>query len=277
MKFGLPRRKRRETPEGLWTKCEGCGEIVFKKELVENAAVCPKCDYHDTLPARERVRFTLDEGSFEEWFADVGPSDPLSFTVGKSYKDKLKEAQEATGLKDAILVGKGAIEKIPAAFGCTDSRFFMGSMGSVVGEKLTRTIEEAGRLGLPFVMVSASGGGARMQEAAVSLMQMAKTSAALGRYREQGGFFVSILTNPTMGGVMASFASLGDLILAEPRALIGFTGPRVIQQTIRRELPEGFQTSEFMLEHGFVDKIVHRKEMKATLAAILRYATHAAS
>lgn len=276
MKFGLPRRKKREIPEGLWTKCEGCGEIVFKKELVENAGVCPKCDYHDTLPAQDRVRATLDDGSFEEWFADVSPSDPLGFTVGKSYKDKLREAQEATGLKDAILVGKGTLERIPVAFGCTDSRFFMGSMGSVVGEKLTRTIEEAGRLGLPLIMVSGSGGGARMQEAAVSLMQMAKTSAALGRYREQGGLFVSILTNPTMGGVMASFASLGDLILAEPRALIGFTGPRVIQQTIRRELPEGFQTSEFMLEHGFVDKIVHRKEMKGTLASILRYATHAA-
>ncbi len=275
MKFGLPRRKKRETPEGLWVKCEGCGEIVFKKAFLENAGVCPKCDYHDTLPALERVRVTLDEGSFEEWFADLAPSDPLNFTVGKSYWEKIKEAQETTGLKDAIIVGRGAIEKIGIAFGCTDSRFFMGSMGSVVGEKLTRAIEEAGRLGLPFVMISGSGGGARMQEAAVSLMQMAKVSGALAAYREQRGFYISVLTNPTMGGVMASFASLGDLILAEPRALIGFTGPRVIQQTIRRELPEGFQTSEFMLEHGFVDKIVHRREMKAVLASILRYATHA--
>lgn len=274
MKFRISRRRKRDTPEGLWAKCDGCGEIVFKKERLDRGGVCPKCDHHDPLPAPERARFLLDEGSFEEWFGDLSPTDPLGFVGEKSYQEKIREAQEATGLRDAILIGKGTIEKIPLVFGCTDSRFFMGSMGSVVGEKLARAIEEAGKLGLPLVVVSGSGGGARMQEAALSLMQMAKVSAALGRYRERGGFFVSILTNPTMGGVMASFASLGDVILAEPRALIGFTGPRVIQQTIRSELPEGFQTSEFMLEHGFVDRIVPRRDLRATLALLLRYAAH---
>ena len=235
--------KRRDIPEGLWTKCEECGEIIYNKTLEEDFKVCSKCDYHFTLSAPERVAQLIDEGTFNEMDKDLLSGDPIKFRGPKSYVSKLKEDQVATGLTDAVITGEGLLSKVRVALGVTDSRFIMGSMGSVVGEKLTRLIEHATQNKLPLIIVSGSGGGARMYEGMLSLMQMAKTSQALAKHHETNQFFISVLTNPTMAGVMASFASLGDLILAEPRALIGFTGPRVIEQTIRQKLPEGFQTS----------------------------------
>jgi acetyl-CoA carboxylase carboxyl transferase subunit beta len=243
--------------------------MIYKKKVAEAGSVCPKCDHHFTLTAEERISQLLDTDSFEEWFSEIRPTDPLDFRIGKPYLEKLRESQQQTRMLDAALTGRGRIEGHAVAFGCTDPHFLMGSMGSVVGEKITRTVERAGALDLPLILVSGSGGGARMQEGAYSLMQMTKISSALKRFRGEGGLYLSILTNPTMGGVMASFASLGDLILAEPKALLGFTGPRVIQQTIRAKLPEGFQSSEFMLEHGQIDRIVHRKDLRRTLAQIL--------
>src|SRR3989338_7435412 len=263
--------RRRDIPEGLWTKCEECGEIIYNKTLDEDFKVCPKCDYHFTLSAHERVAQLIDENSFRELDKDLSSMDPLKFKGPKSYHVKLKEDQLATGLKDAVITGVGLLSQKRVAFGVTDSRFIMGSMGSVVGEKLTRLIEHATEKKLPIVIVSGSGGGARMYEGVYSLMQMAKTSQALAKHHEARQFFVSVLTNPTMAGIMASFASLGDLIVAEPKALIGFTGPRVIEQTIRQRLPEGFQTSEFLLEHGLIDMIVHRKNLKETISKILNY------
>jgi len=263
--------KRRDIPEGLWTKCEECGEIIYNKTLEEDFKICPKCDYHFTLSAPERVGQIIDEGTFREMDRGLISSDPLKFRGPKSYISKLKEDQEATGLSDAVITGEGLLGMRRVALGVTDSRFIMGSMGSVVGEKLTRLIEHATGADLPLIIVSGSGGGARMYEGMLSLMQMAKTSQALARHHEQGRLFISVLTNPTMAGIMASFASLGDFILAEPKALIGFTGPRVIEQTIRQKLPEGFQTSEFLLEHGMIDKIVHRRQLKPVLSQILSY------
>jgi acetyl-CoA carboxylase carboxyl transferase subunit beta len=257
--------KRRDIPEGLWTKCEPCGEIIYNKTLEEDFKICPKCDYHFTLSAPERVAQLVDEGTFKELDKGLSSADPLKFKGPKSYVNKLKEDQEATGLTDAVITGEGFLSQRKVALGVTDSRFIMGSMGSVVGERLTRLIEHATDQKLPLIIVSGSGGGARMYEGMLSLMQMAKTSQALARHHEAGGLFISVLTNPTMAGIMASFASLGDLIIAEPRALIGFTGPRVIEQTIRQKLPEGFQTSEFLLEHGMIDKIVHRRQLKNML------------
>ena len=258
--------KRREMPEGLWTKCVECGEIIYNKTLEEDFKVCPKCDYHFTLSAPERVAQLIDEGTFKEMDKDLKSADPLNFKGPKSYLAKLKEDQSVTGLTDAVITGEGLMNQRRVALGVTDSRFIMGSMGSVVGERLTRLIEHATRKKLPLIIVSGSGGGARMYEGMLSLMQMAKTSQALAKHHEARQLFVSVLTNPTMAGIMASFASLGDLILAEPKALIGFTGPRVIEQTIRQKLPDGFQTSEFLLEHGMLDNIVHRRQMKTTLA-----------
>lgn len=258
--------KRRDIPEGLWTKCDSCGEIIYNKTLEEDFKVCPKCDHHFTLSAPERVAQLADEGTFREMFAELSSADPIKFKGPKAYVNKLKEDQTATGLKEAVLTGEALIENKRFALGVTDSRFIMGSMGSVVGEKLTRLIEYATKERLPIVIVSGSGGGARMYEGMFSLMQMAKTSQALAKHHEAGLLFISVLTHPTMAGVMASFASLGDLILAEPKALIGFTGPRVIEQTIRQKLPDGFQTSEFLLEHGMIDKIVHRRQLKISLA-----------
>jgi acetyl-CoA carboxylase carboxyl transferase subunit beta len=258
--------KRRDIPEGLWTKCEECGEIIYNKTLEEDLKVCPKCDYHFTLSAPERVLQLVDEGTFKEMDKDLCSGDPLHFKGPKSYPVKLKEDQIATGLTDAVITGEGYMNERRVALGVTDSRFIMGSMGSVVGERLTRLIEHATKKKLPVVIVSGSGGGARMYEGMLSLMQMAKTSQALAKHAEAKQLFISVLTNPTMAGIMASFASLGDLILAEPKALIGFTGPRVIEQTIRQKLPEGFQTSEFLLEHGMIDNIVHRRHLKAALA-----------
>jgi len=267
-------RRKRDLPEGLWMKCEDCGSLIYRKEVEQNHRVCPECAFHFTLPARDRIQLLVDPDSFEELWPDLAPSDPLNFVALSSYKDKIAEAQKATGLKDAIVTGRAKLAGHDILIGVTDSRFLMGSMGSVVGEKVTRTFETAREQGVPVVFVSGSGGGARMYEGMLSLMQMAKTSAAIARFQDAGGFYVSVLTHPTMAGVMASFASLGDLTVAEPRALIGFTGPRVIQETIKQELPEGFQTSEFLLDHGFLDRIVERKAMREELAMILEYARH---
>ncbi len=263
--------KRRDIPEGLWTKCEDCGEIIYNKTLEEDFKICPKCDYHFTLSAPERMAQLVDEGTFRELFKDVVSGDPIKFKGPKSYPVKLKEDQLATGLSDAVITGEGLLQEKKVAIGVTDSRFIMGSMGSVVGERLTRLIEHATKQKLPLVIVSGSGGGARMYEGMFSLMQMAKTSQALAKHHEAQQLFVSVLTNPTMAGIMASFASLGDLIIAEPKALIGFTGPRVIEQTIRQKLPEGFQTSEFLLEHGMIDKIVHRRQLKTSLGQYMDF------
>jgi acetyl-CoA carboxylase carboxyl transferase subunit beta len=265
------KRPKRGVPEGLWKRCPGCQATIFRKEAEKRLGVCPECDYHWYVPAQERIRQLLDEGTFEEWDAQLEPSDPLEFEDKKPYRERLKAEQERTGLRDAAVVGTGMIRARRVAFGVTDSAFIMGSMGAVVGEKLTRSIERATEEQLPLIIVSGSGGGARMHEGILSLMQMAKVSAALARYDQAGGLFISVLTNPTMGGVAASFASLGDVILAEPKALIGFAGPRTIQATIRIELPKGFQTSEFLLEHGFIDRIVRRSDLKSEIARIIDY------
>jgi len=267
--FKLARRKA--MPDGLWTKCPDCGEIIYNKKLEENLKVCPNCNYHFTLGARERIKTLMDRGSFHEYYAGMESSDPLGFSGPKTYKDKLKKDQSETNMKSAAVVGRGSIDGHEIVCCVTDSRFIMGSMGSVVGEKITRATEKATESQTPLIIVSGSGGGARMYEGMLSLMQMAKTSAALARHNKEGLLFISVLTNPTMAGVMASFASLGDIIVAEPKALIGFTGPRVIEQTIRQKLPEGFQKSEFLLEHGLIDMIVSRNQLRDTLASVLEY------
>ena len=263
--------KRKAMPDGLWTKCDDCGEIIYNKKLEENLKICPNCNFHFTLGAPERIKLLLDKGSFQEYYADMESSDPLKFSGPKTYKDKLKNDQGLTNMKSAAMVGKGSMDGHDIIFGVTDSRFIMGSMGSVVGEKIVRATEKATESKLPLIIVSGSGGGARMYEGMLSLMQMAKTSAALAKHNKAGLLFISVLTNPTMAGVMASFASLGDVIMAEPKALIGFTGPRVIEQTIRQKLPKGFQRSEFLLEHGLIDMIVNRKELHNTLVRLLGY------
>jgi acetyl-CoA carboxylase carboxyl transferase subunit beta len=234
-------------------------------------SVCPECGYHFYLSARQRIEQMLDEGTFEEWDTDLRPSDPLTFKDKKAYADRLVAEQKRTGLVDAAITGKGRVRARPVAVGITDSAFIMGSMGSVVGEKLARLVERATEQDLPLIIISGSGGGARMHEGILSLMQMAKVSAALARYDQAGGLFISVLTNPTMGGVAASFASLGDVVFAEPKALIGFAGPRTIKATIRIELPEGFQTSEFLLEHGYIDRIVPRDRLKTEIARTIDY------
>jgi len=264
-------KKRGDIPSDLWTKCEDCKELIYNKKLDENLRVCPKCNFHFNLSAIDRVKLMVDEGSFKEMDPDMESLDPLSFEGPKTYKEKIKKDQGLTNLKDAVITGEGAIDGKKIILGVTDSRFIMGSMGSVVGEKLTRAIERSIETKYPLIIISGSGGGARMYEGMFSLMQMAKTSAALGKHNKAGRVFISILTNPTMAGIMASFASLGDLIIAEPKALIGFTGPRVIEQTIRQKLPPGFQRSEFLLAHGLIDMIVNRKNMKETLAKLLDY------
>lgn len=263
--------KKKDVPRGLWTKCPDCGELLYNKTLGESGKVCQKCDHHFRLSAYERVESLLDKGSFREMHRDMVSRDPLKFKGPSTYPDKVKKDQKKTGLKEAAVVGEGTVDGHRIAFGATDSGFIMGSMGSVVGEKITRIIEYALSEKLPLVIVSGSGGGARMYEGLLSLMQMAKTSAALEKFDKSGGLFISVLTNPTMAGVMASFASLGDLIIAEPRALIGFTGPRVIKQTIKQDLPEGFQSSEFLLEHGLIDMIVHRHELKNRIVRLVEY------
>jgi len=265
------KRPKRGVPEGLWKRCPGCQATIFRKEAERRLGVCPECDYHWHVPAQERIGQVLDEGTFEEWDANLEPADPLEFVDRIPYRERLKEEQQRTGLRDAAVVGTGNIRARRVAFGVTDSSFIMGSMGSVVGEKLTRTIERATEGELPLIIISGSGGGARMHEGVLSLMQMAKVSAALARFDQAGGLFISVLTNPTMGGVAASFASLGDVVFAEPKALIGFAGPRTIKATIRMELPKGFQTSEFLLEHGFIDRIVRRNELQSEIARTIDY------
>jgi acetyl-CoA carboxylase carboxyl transferase subunit beta len=265
--------KKKDIPGGLWTKCSGCSELLYNKTLKDNLNVCPKCDHHFTVSAYDRAEQIMDPGSFREFYKNMESKDPLKFKGPSDYPSKVKKDQNATGLKDAAIAGEGLLGGKRLAFCVTDSRFIMGSMGSVVGEKITRTIEYADAEKLPLVIVSGSGGGARMYEGMLSLMQMAKTSAALDRFNRRGGLFISVLTNPTMAGIMASFASLGDIILAEPKALIGFTGPRVIEQTIKQELPEGFQSSEFLLKHGLIDMIVPRNQLRDTLIKLTGYMT----
>ncbi len=267
----LIKHTKRGVPEGLWKRCPGCQQTIFRKEVDRRQGVCPECDYHWYVPARERINQLLDEGTFEEWDADLTPADPLGFVDKRPYRERLIAEQARTGLRDAAVTGTGMIRARRVAFGVTDSSFIMGSMGSVVGEKLTRLTERATEQQLPLIIISGSGGGARMHEGVLSLMQMAKVSAALARFDQAGGLFISVLTNPTMGGVAASFAALGDLVFAEPKALIGFAGPRTIKATLRIELPKGFQTSEFLLEHGFVDRIVRRPDLKSELARAIDY------
>ncbi len=269
--YGEIPRKKRGVPEGLWIPCDSCKNTVFRKQVEKNLYQCPDCGHHFIVPGRERIRLLLDEDSFEEWFTELSPKDPLGFVDSKPYKDRLTAEQKKSGLKEACIAGRGYMRGRPLVFALTDSAFIMGSMGSVVGEKLTRSVEEATRLNLPLVILSGSGGGARMHEGILSLMQMGKVSAALARYHEVGGLFISVLTNPTMGGVAASFASLGDIIIAEPKALIGFAGPRVVQATCKIDLPPGFQTSEFLLEHGFIDRIVSRPELRTEISRLIDF------
>ena len=255
--------------EGLFLKCDGCREALYLKEVERNLRVCPKCGFHFRLPAVERLKLLLGDGGGHALFTEVRPSDPLKFKDSKRYRDRLKESEAKTGRPDAILAAKGMIEDVPAIVAILDYAFMGGSMGSVVGEVLTRAAEQALLDRIPLVIVTASG-GARMQEGILSLMQMGKVSAALARLGSARVPYVAILTDPTTGGVTASFAMLGDVTLAEPRALIGFAGPRVIEQTIRQTLPDGFQRAEFQQEHGFVDLVVPRAEMRATVARVLR-------
>ncbi len=262
---------KKAVPEGLWVRCVGCGETVFGKTLEQNLEVCPKCDHHHRVSARRRVAQLVDPDSFEPFDADLAAADPLGFVDVKPYRDRIDAARRKSGENDGCLTGVGFVKGRKIVVGAMDFTFLGGSMGSVVGEKLARATEHALDHDLPLAIIACSG-GARMQESGYSLMQMAKTSAVLGRFDEAGGLFISVLADPTTGGVTASFAMLGDVILAEPRALIGFAGPRVIRQTIRQDLPEGFQTSEFLLASGFVDRIVHRHDLRSEIGRIIDYA-----
>ena len=263
--------RRSAIPEGLWLRCPGCGQMIYRKQMEANLHVCPECDHHVRIGAAERIKQLADPGSFEPMFTGLMPTDPLGFTDLKSYPERLLAEQIKTGSQDAVRAGTAFIKGRAAMLCCLDLNFMMGSMGSVVGETITRALETATERNLPLVIVSCSG-GARMQESGLSLMQMAKTSAALARLDDAGGLFISVLTDPTTGGVTASFAMLGDVILAEPKALIGFAGPRVIQQTIRQELPEGFQRSEYLLRTGMVDRVVRRRDLRSEIARIIDYA-----
>lgn len=262
--------RRAAIPEGLWLRCPECSKMIYRRHLDANLQVCPECQFHHRISAAQRVEQLSDEGSFVEMFTGLMPTDPLGFKDLKSYQDRLTAEQIKTGNTDAAKAGRCFIKGREAMVCCLDLTFMMGSMGSVVGEIVTRTIEEATRENLPLVVVSCSG-GARMQESGLSLMQMAKTSAALARYDDKGGLFISVLTDPTTGGVTASFAMLGDVIFAEPEALIGFAGPRVIRQTIRQELPEGFQRSEFLKKSGLVDRVVPRGQLRNEIARVIDY------
>jgi acetyl-CoA carboxylase carboxyl transferase subunit beta len=264
---------RKEMPDGLWVKCSECGEIIYKKELDKKLYVCPKCDHHFRIGSNDYLKILIDQGSFKEFNEKIASTDPLKFKDSKKYIDRYKIATQKTGLNEAIVTGQGKIEGIPVIIGIMDFSFLGGSMGSVVGEKVSRAADIALKDKKPFIIISASG-GARMQEGVLSLMQMAKTSAKLALLAEDNIPYISILTHPTTGGTTASYAMLGDVHIAEPRALIGFAGPRVIKQTIGQDLPDGFQRSEFLLEHGFVDVIIHRHEMKNRLAGMLRFFQH---
>jgi acetyl-CoA carboxylase carboxyl transferase subunit beta len=254
--------------QGLWAKCEQCDEIIYRQEIEKNLNICPNCGHHMPWPARARLAHLLDPDSFEEFDAELEPQDPLGFVDSKKYKDRLRSTRKALGENDAFVCGLGRIDEQQVSVGAFVFEFMGGSMGSVVGEKVTRVFERAVDLKCPAIVFSASG-GARMQEGIFSLMQMAKTSAAIARFREIRKPYISVLLHPTTGGVAASFSWLGDVVIAEPMALIGFAGPRVIEQTIRQRLPEGFQRSEFLLEHGMIDAIVHRKDLRARLSQLL--------
>ncbi len=260
-------------PEGVWSQCPGCSATLYAPEVVRNQKVCPKCDYHFRINARERIEGFLDEGEQYEIAPDLEPVDKLRFKDTKKYKDRILQAQKASGEKDALVVVQGKLSGKPIVVAAFEYNFIGGSMGAVVGEKFIRGVETAIENKTPFICFSASG-GARMQEALISLMQMAKTSAALRKLSEQRLPFISIITDPTMGGVSASLAMLGDINIAEPKALIGFAGPRVIEQTVRQVLPEGFQSSEFLLEHGAIDMIVDRRQMKETVTRLLSQLCH---
>jgi acetyl-CoA carboxylase carboxyl transferase subunit beta len=260
--------KKVKIPEGLWVKCESCREIIYKREIDKNLKICPKCNYHFRISARERLKLLVDEGSFAEMDAGLSSNDPLKFRDKVLYKEKLEENKRKTGLEDAAISGEAMVEGHPIVLVIMDFAFIGGSMGSVVGEKIVRAAEAATESGRPLVTV-ASSGGARMQEGIFSLMQMARVSAAVGRLRDSGQLYISVLADPTFGGVTASFAMLGDVILAEPKSLIGFAGRGVIEQTIKQQLPEDFQRAEFLLEHGFIDRIVDRKDIKKTIAKII--------
>jgi acetyl-CoA carboxylase carboxyl transferase subunit beta len=268
--------KKVQVPEGLWTKCKNCEEIIYSKEIERNLNVCPKCDYHFRITARERIALVIDDGTFIETDAQMSSVDFLKFKDSKKYSDRIKAAVKKSGGGDAIITGSGMMNGQEVVVAVFDFSFLGGSMGSVVGEKVTRAIELGLEKRAP-VLVFSSSGGARMQESIMSLMQMAKSSAALAKLKKAGIPFISVLTDPTTGGVTASFAMLGDLNIAEPKALIGFAGPRVIEQTIRQKLPEGFQRSEYLLEHGMVDMIVSRQEMKDKLSQVLRIFTRQAT
>jgi acetyl-CoA carboxylase carboxyl transferase subunit beta len=268
-------QRKRELPDGLWTKCEECGEILYQKELERNLWTCTKCSYHFRISARTYIQILLDEGSFVERFSEVVSTDPLKFRDTKRYADRLKRAREETGLSEAILMGEGTIEGRPLVIGVMDFAFLGGSFASAAGERMARGILLSLETRRPLVLISSSG-GARMFEGILSLMQMAKANALLARLSDAGVPYISIMTHPTTGGVTASFASVGDVILAEPRALIGFAGPRVIKQTINQELPEGFQRSEFLLAKGMIDRIVHRNELRKTLGWLLQFFAAAA-
>ncbi len=260
--------KRVKVPEGLWVKCNSCKEIIYRKEVERNLKVCPKCNYHFRISARERISLLADEGSFIEMGQDLTSKDPLNFKDKIPYKERLKDSQKKTNIKDAATVGSALLKSYPVILVVLDFTFMGGSMGSVVGEKFVMAAEKATKEEVPLISV-ASSGGARMQEGIVSLMQMAKTSASVARFKEKSMPYISILADPTFGGVSASFAMLGDIIIAEPKSLIGFAGPRVIEQTIKQQLPEDFQTAEFLLQHGMIDMIVNRKELKQTIAKLL--------
>lgn len=267
-KNGKKGQNKPSIPEGLWIKCPGCSEIIYKKELGRNLDVCPKCNHHFRISARRRIDVTFDKGSFKKLFEDIAPQDLLDFTDTKKYKDRLQEDGKKTGLLDAAVSGEGTIDKIRTAATILDFNFMGGSMGRVVGEKIAKTFEYAIQEKLPVIIFSSSG-GARMQEGIFSLMQMAKTSALVSEFRKTALPYISVVTDPTTGGVSASFANLGDIIIAEPKALIGFAGPRVIEKTIHQSLPDGFQKSEYLLEHGMIDMIVERKDMKSVLKNLL--------
>jgi acetyl-CoA carboxylase carboxyl transferase subunit beta len=268
--FGKTKDRKTKVPEGLWIKCNYCREIIYRKEVEKNGMVCPKCNYHFSISVEERIALILDEGTFKERESQIYPSDPLNFKDSIRYRDRLKNYQKKTGTLDALTIGEGKIDGHPVVLGVFNFKFMGGSMGSVVGEKILRAVDLSLGSRSPLIIASASG-GARMQEGIFSLLQMSKTSAAMARLSEAGIPYISVLTDPTFGGVTASFAMLGDVLIAEPKSLIGFAGPRVVEQTIKQQLPEGFQRAEFLLEHGMLDMIVERKKLKETLSRLLAF------
>jgi len=275
-KSGIETAVKRDTPNDLWVKCENCKEVVYNSDWTDNLAVCPACGHHHRFGARQYIQLLLDPQTFREEDASIAPADPLKFSAKKRYKDSVVAAQKSTGEKSAVVSGTGEMEGAPVSLAVMDFRFMGGSMGSAEGEKIARALQRALDRGIPAIVVSASG-GARMHEGTLSLLQMTKTASIIGRLRQEKIPYVSVLTNPTTGGVTASFAMLGDAMIAEPGALIGFAGERVIRETIRQALPDGFQRAEFLLKHGFLDDVVPRKELKAWIAKFLRLLTDSAA